>query len=254
MAKVSFCVIICARSGDSMLEKIDKLLSPKLLIILTCILLIISFNVYHEQVNYVQDVKKQVETIKEENKIDIKKLQDKYHNTDIVAYLEIPDLISFPIVQTTDNDYYLNYNLSKEKDIRGTLFLDFRNEIEDKKLLIYGHSGKEEGLPFNELIPYQEESFYQKHKDIYLYTSTNKYTYRIFSSYFEGIDFDYVNLEDFNGLTYKEHLYKLKNKSLYNVDIELDDNSKVIILQTCNIDTTSKEKYQLVIGKQIKKD
>ena len=112
----------------------------------------------------------------------------------------------------------------------------------------------EEGLPFNELIPYQEETFYQKHQEIYLYTSTNKYTYQIFSSYFEGKDFDYVNLKDFNGLTYQEHLYKLKNKSLYNVDITLDDNSKVIILQTCNIDTASKDKYQLVIGKQIKKD
>ena len=104
-------------------------------------------------------------------------------------------------------------------------------------------------MPFNELIPYQKEEYYKQHKDIYLYTENNKYTYSIFSSYFEGIDFDYVNINDFNGLSYKDHLYKLKNKSMYNIDMELDDNSKVIILQTCNLDVTSKDKYQLVIGK-----
>ncbi len=237
-----------------MLEKIDKFLSPRLLIVLTLILLVISFNVYHEDINFVNEIKKEESTIKEETRVNLQKLREKYNNEDIMAYIEIPELISFPVVKTTNNDYYLNNNLYKQEDIRGTVFMDYRNNIGDNKLLIYGHSGKEEGLPFNELIPYQKEEFYQKHKNIYLYTDTNKYTYDIFSSYFEGEDFDYVNLNDFNGLTYKEHLYKLKNKSLYNVDINLEDDSKVIIVQTCNLDTSSKDKYQLVIGKETKKE
>ncbi len=237
-----------------MVERIDSFLNKKLLIITTILLLIISFFAYHEQINYVEVIKKQETTIKEENKVDIKKLQEKYNNPDIIAYIEIPNIISFPVVKTNNNDYYLNYNLNKEKDIRGTIFMDYRTNIEDNKILLYGHSGKEEGLPFNELIPYQKEEYYKEHKNIYLYTDTNKYTYEIFSSYFEGEDFDYVNLKDFNGLSYLEHLYKLKNKSLYNIDMELTEDSKIIILQTCNLDVTSKDKYQLVIGKLTKKE
>ncbi len=237
-----------------MINKIDKFLSTQLLIIITILLLITTYFIYNEPSNFVKEIKHEETTIKQDNKIDIKYLQKKYNNTDIIAYIEIPDIISFPIVKTTNNDYYLNNNLYKEEDVRGTLFMDYRTNIEDKKVLIYGHSGKEEGLPFNELVPYKEESYYKKHPTIYLYTENNKYTYDIFSSYFEGEDFDYVNINSFNGLTYQEHLNKLKNKSMYNIDISLEEDSKILILQTCNLNVNSKDKYQLVIGKQTKKE
>jgi len=237
-----------------MVKKLDEIISTKVLLSFTLFLLFISFFAYHEEKNLVKEIKKIESDIKVENKVNIKKLQEKYNNKDIIAYIEIPNIISFPIVKTKDNDYYLNHDLLKEEDIRGTLFMDYRTNIEDRKILIYGHSGKEEGLPFNELIPYQKEDYYKQHKDIYLYTDNNKYNYSIFSSYFEGIDFDYVNINSFNGLSYKDHLYKLKNKSMYNIDMELDDNSKIIILQTCNLDVSSKDKYQLVIGKLTNKE
>ena len=237
-----------------MLNKIDKFLSKQLLITITILLIITSCFIYHEPSNFVNQIKHEETKIKQDNKIDIKYLQEKYNNKDIIAYIEIPNIISFPIVKTSDNDYYLNHNLSKEEDIRGTLFMDYRTNIEDRKVLIYGHSGKEEGLPFNELVPYKEESYYKEHKNIYIYTETNKYTYDIFSSYFEGKDFDYVNINSFNGLSYKDHLYKLKNKSMYNIDMNLEEEDKIIILQTCNLNVNSKDKYQLVIGKQTKKE
>ena len=83
--------------------------------------------------------------------------------------------------------------------------------------------------------------------------SNSKRKYEVFSSYIETDDFDYVNLKSFNGLTYEEHLNKLKNKSYIKSDIKLDENSKVLILQTCsfNNDINAKDKYQLVIGKEI---
>ena len=76
----------------------------------------------------------------------------------------------------------------------------------------------------------------------------------MFSSYIETNDFDYVNLESFGGLTYKEHLEKLKKKSYVSKDIELKEDSKVLILQTCSFDESiqADPKYQIVIAKEIK--
>ena len=185
---------------------------------------------------------------------EINELIQKYNNNDIIAYVEIPNILKEPIVQTTNNDYYLHYDLYKKEKIEGATFLDYRTKIgESKKLLVYSHSDPEGTLPFVKLTNYNEKDFFEANKYIYLIDSKEKRKYEVFSSYVETSDFDYVNLESFNGLTYKQHLEKLKSKSLVSNDIELDDNSKILILQTCSFDKdiNANTKYQLVIAKEI---
>ncbi len=203
-------------------------------------------------------------TIKEENKKEkeqinyqqiIIELQKKYNNNDIVALVKIPELLEEEIVQTKDNDYYLHYDKYKNKNIIGATFLDYRNNLElSNKLLIYAHSDPEGTLPFVKLTSYNNEDFYKEHKYIYLIDSKKERKYEVFASYIETEDFDYVNLTNFNGLTYEEHLNKLKNKSLIKTDVKLDKDSKILILQTCsfNKDINTKDKYQLVMAKEIK--
>ena len=127
--------------------------------------------------------------------------------------------------------------------------MDYRVNFEDRKILIYGHSGKEEDLPFLKLHQYESKEFYQNHPTIHLYSNNKKYTYNIFSSYVEPTDYDYVNINTFRGLTWYEHIEKLKNKSNYTINIQLSDSSKILILQTCNVEeSTIGGKYRLVIG------
>ena len=75
--------------------------------------------------------------------------------------------------------------------------------------------------------------------------------YKIYSSYIETSDYDYVNLNSFNGLSWEEHINKLKNKSLYETGIELEENDNIIILQTCSMNEEGFQKYHLVIGKEV---
>lgn len=182
-------------------------------------------------------------------KIDVKSEIEKYNNPDIVGYIYIPNVLSSPILKSTTNEYYLSHDNYGNYDKKGTITMDYRVNMKDKKILLYGHSGKETDLPFLALNNYTDESFFKKNNIIYIYDSNNtKYTYKIFSSYIETKDFDYVNIKSFNGLTWKEHLNKLKNKSLFKTDTELTDDSKVIILQTCSMVNKGNKKYQLVIG------
>lgn len=191
-----------------------------------------------------------VET-EEGEKIDvISNLREKYNNDDIIAFLEIPDVLALPIVQASDNEYYLNHDAYKETVKAGTPFLDYRiNSLEGRKLLIYGHNSTYRTLPFTSLLNYQDKEFYSAHPEIYLYTETGKKIYKIFSVYVENEDFDYVNLDSFNGLTFYEHILKLEDKSLYDTGVILNENSKIIILQTCSFDNPeSNSNYQLVMG------
>ena len=196
--------------------------------------------------------KKKKETKPEEKtivkKYDIDKIQIDYNNEDIIAYINIPNVLETPVAKGMDNDYYLNHDLYKNDDYRGTVEMDYRNTISDKKILFYGHSGEEQELPFLQLNNYIEEQFFRDNPYIYLYTKEDERKYRIISSYIETEDFDYVNLISFNGLTYKEHIEKLKNKSLFPTEAEITEESNVIILQTCSMNNRGNEHYHLTIG------
>ena len=186
-----------------------------------------------------------------EEKININELRKQYNNNDIIAYIEIPDVLGTIVMQSEDNEYYLNHDVNHNYDIKGSIILDYRNKIDDRKLLLYGHSGKEQDLPFLPLKNYTDKSYYDLHDTIYLYTTEGKKTYKIFSAYIEDNDYDYVNLNNFNGLTYYEHINKLKSKSLYDTGITLKENDKIIILQTCSTNNIDAHKYYLIIGKEI---
>ena len=174
-------------------------------------------------------------------------------NNNIIGYIEIPNVLKVPVVQYSDNNYYLNHDINNKEDIKGSIFMDYRNNINDKKVLIYGHSGEYDDLPFLKLNNYSNEDFFKKNDILELSINNKKYKYIIFSTYIEYKDFDYMNLYNFNGLTYLEHINKLKNNSMFYKDIELDNDSKIIILQTCSTDKyiKSNTKYRLVIGKLI---
>lgn len=192
------------------------------------------------------------ELINNEENIDIiTNLKTKYNNNDIVLLLEIPGVLSVPVVQSSDNSFYLTHDLYKRNKSSGSVFLDYRNvSFSDRKLIVYGHNSVKTTLPFTNLLEYESYDFYKEHPSINIYTTEGVKKYNIFSSYVETDDFDYVNLNTFNGLSYYDHLLKLKNKSKYDTGTEIKENSKIIILQTCTFsdEYNSYTKYQLVMG------
>ena len=109
---------------------------------------------------------------KTERILQIAKLQKEY--PEIVGWLEIEGTnISYPVCQTSDNDYYLTHSYKKEKVTGGSLFLDkdYDFTIPSSNLLIYGHRNTK-GLLFEDLIKYQDENFYNSHKIIRFTTTT----------------------------------------------------------------------------------
>ena len=59
-------------------------------------------------------------------------------NSDIVAWIRIPGVLDYPVVQGTDNSYYLHHTVRKEYNIAGSIFLDARNtaDFSDSKNII----------------------------------------------------------------------------------------------------------------------
>ena len=72
----------------------------------------------------------------------INDIRSEYNNDDIVGILEIENTdYIVPILQGEDNEYYLNHLPNKEENFMGSVFLDYRVNIDSsRKLLIYGHN------------------------------------------------------------------------------------------------------------------
>lgn len=174
------------------------------------------------------------------------------YGQNVIAFIELPGVFIEPVGQAADNDYYLTHNIQQEEDSNGAIYLDYRIDFnQSPKFIIYGHSNPKLSLPFASLARYDDESFFYEHNIIYLYTKEKTYTFQVFSSYVETSDFDYLNLESYNGLTWLEHLQKLKNKSQYQTDLSLEENKKVLVLQTCSFDTKYQnyhQKYRVVVA------
>ena len=177
-------------------------------------------------------------------------LKEKYNNNEIVMTIDIPGVVSMPIVQTEDNAYYLNHNLYRKTDEAGTPYLDYRiKSINDKKIIIYGHNGIYNSLEFNNIVQYQDESFYKDHPVIFLNSNEGKRKYLIFSSFIDDKNFDYETLNTFNNSNYDKQLDLLKSKSLYDTGVEVSNNSHIIILLTGTLSEKKDNlKYQFVVA------
>lgn len=168
--------------------------------------------------------------------INISSLVDKYNNTDIIGALEIEnENYLTPVVQTKDNNYYLNHLLDKRKDFMGAPFLDYRLDIDDsKKLLIYAHNAASYDTPFRVLMKFYDKDYLEHHNHVILTTNNKVRIYEVFSVFTETKDFSYYEKIKFNDKTYVEHLNMLKSKSMYDIDTTLDKDTKILLLQTCS--------------------
>jgi len=232
--------------------KYIKIILSFFIIVITILLININFN---KKDNYLSmTINENIEYINY-NQI-INNLKNEYNNSDIIGILKINNTLEVPILQTSNNDYYLNHTIKKEENYIGSIFLDYRTNIEtDKKLLIYGHSSNMEDITFNILENYYDREYYENHKYINLVTNKEEKTYEIFSVYVEISDFSYMNINFIDSEDYYKHLNNLKSKSLYDTGIEVKEDDEILILQTCSnhIEYSNYDKkYLLIISRRIK--
>lgn len=171
-----------------------------------------------------------------------------YSNSEIVGELSILNTnINNLVVQTDNNEYYLNHLVNNKVNVTGSLFVDYRSDIiNGKKVIIYGHNSKRHNVPFKNLEKFLDKDFFNNNRYIYFKNEIELNVYEIFSLKVVPTDYSEHVKMDFKSKTkWMEHLYSLKENSLYSRNIELNYDSKILILQTCNY--TEKDKTLLLI-------
>ena len=156
-------------------------------------------------------------------------------NSDAAGYLYAKDVLSYPVVQGTDNSYYLKHLFDGTPNDCGCVFIDCNipEGFEARNCILYGHDMKD-GSMFAHLHYYADEEYYQSHKEFHVFTEDHHYIYKVLSAFTTKTD-GYVYTHYFSGdEDFVDFLYLVAGSCPYETDYgELTADRKVITMSTC---------------------
>ena len=158
-------------------------------------------------------------------------------NPDTVGWIEVKGTnINYPIVQTTDNSYYLTHAFDKTKNEAGWVFMDYRNDPVNfnQNTILYAHS-RLTGSMFGSLKNILESSWYTNKNNhiIRLSTPTENTMWQVFSVYTIPKESYYITPNFNSNEAYQEFLNTMKSRSEVEFSAEVNTNDKILTLSTC---------------------
>lgn len=162
-------------------------------------------------------------------------------NHDLVAWIQIPDVLDLPVVYR-DNSYYLTRDFAKQKNASGTIFLDENHPFKEKtqNLLLHGHNMKD-GTMFGRLAQYlTDDTYLRNHPFIHFDTLWQKEQYVIFAVLDVSLKpgdtrfFNYFTHDTFSSdAEFAMYIRQLQLRSNYAIPIDVEPSDALLTLSTC---------------------
>ena len=159
-------------------------------------------------------------------------------NNDTVGWLNVNNTkIDYPVVKSTDNDYYLNRDYYKNKNRHGWIYMYYRNNIDDlsDNTIIFWHNLSNKKM-FGTLRYVTNPSWYKKSSNQIITFNTTKENmkWQIISIYKIPVTNDYL-IANFASPNEKlDFLKMVVERSIYDFNATYDENTKILTLSTCS--------------------
>jgi sortase B len=189
----------------------------------------------HHTKEIISEINKEIVPSKEERMISIDYFKNM--NNDTVGFLRVNNTnINYPFLKTYDNSFYLNHSIDKTYSNSGWLFMDYKNntDFNDQNTVIYAHARKD-GTMFGTLKNVIKKYWY-KNKDnhiITIFLKNKKINYQVFSTYTIKTEDYYITTSFTSKTDFKVFLNTIENRSIYNYNVKLDTNDKILTLSSC---------------------
>lgn len=162
-------------------------------------------------------------------------------NEDVYAWIQIPGTnVDYPILQDEeDNGYYLNHTIDGVEKIEGSIYTENYNSkyFDDPNTVIYGHNMKN-GSMFRTLHNYEDKTFFDENREIYIYLPDRILEYRIFAAYIYDnrhllLSFDLEDSDVFQ--QYINDIFNTRAISAHiDTSMEVGVDDRILTLSTCN--------------------
>lgn len=157
-------------------------------------------------------------------------------NNEVVAWVLVNGTnINYPVVQHSDNKYYLTHSFDRSKNSSGWVFMDYRNNSKEfqKNTILYAH-GRKNGSMFGTLKNVLDDKWLQENHDtIRLSTPHENSLWQVFSVYKIHTTNDYIQTDFSSDEEYSQFLHKLQERSIHHFSTTLQASDKILTLSTC---------------------
>ena len=179
-------------------------------------------------------------------------------NQRLIGWIKIDDtIIDYPVMQTVNNEYYLDHNFNQEEDKNGCIFMDYQCDVIKgcDNMILYGHHMKS-GKMFGTLNKYSQQSYYEKHPTIKFDTIYEKGEYQIMyvfrSKVYSEEDVNFKYYQFINAGSEKEfnsYINEMAALSLYDTGVTASYGDRLLTLSTC--DYQEKKGRFVVVAKRV---
>ncbi len=171
-------------------------------------------------------------------------------NTDVIGWLYCPDtVINYPVVQASDNEYYLKRGFNQESNTSGTLFADVSSVmgINMCNFIVYGHNMKD-GSMLGTIEGYVDQSYYEEHPIMYYLTPTETYRIDLIAAHIVESTLDnYPGYFD-STADYQAYLNQITSSSLFSTNATVSTDYQLITLSTCDYSSSYNDPRFLLHG------
>lgn len=146
--------------------------------------------------------------------------------------------INYPIMQSKDNKFYLNYNIDGERNVNGAIFVDYRNarsHSNNLNVVIYGHCMTNGSMfrPIKDWYDSPARNSSAPGVQIEIITLDAVYVYDIAASYISDDFAEYAKISFSNISAFTSYISTIQKKSRLDIKKPYDENSRLITLVTC---------------------
>lgn len=159
-------------------------------------------------------------------------------NSDVIAWLYLPDtVINYPVVaadKDKNESYYLTHSFNGRSSGAGTLYIEQRTDIDfqDRNTVINGHRRNDETM-FGSLYKYENQSFYESHPIFQLYTPDEELLLYVIASFESEAGGFFTKASFANDSAFMEHVNKCKALSDIDASVDVEEDDRLVTLVTC---------------------
>lgn len=168
----------------------------------------------------------------------------KSQNSDTVAWISVDGTnINYPIVQTDNNDYYLDHSFDKSYKKTGWTYMDYRNstDMTDNNTIFYGHNLLNKTAFGSIANIFTDDWVNNSNHSIVILTEGKRYIYKVFSAYYIDPEIYYLQTIFYSDSEYQSFLNTLSARNIINIDNSVLVTDKIITLSTCTEDNKGRK-------------
>lgn len=186
--------------------------------------------------------------------VDFEELKKK--NPDTVSWISVSGTnINYPVVQSSNNDFYLHHTFDRSYNQAGWVFADFRNKVDgtDKNMIFYAH-GRIDGTMFGTLRNALTNGWLSNSSNFTVRTANEHESslWQVFSVYHIPTTSDYIQTSFLSDDEFQTFANKLMKRSAYNFRTNVSGTDRILTLSTCYSETERVVLHAKLIKRQVK--